>query len=76
MKRVCYDKSQQYMVIDLNGTYYHYCEIDAVTVSELLAAPSLGTYYNARIPLPPLQARHNVHRLSNSVLPHRANGIL
>lgn len=49
VKRVCYDATQQYMVISLNGTYYHYCEIDKGTVDGLLAAPSLGKYFNANI---------------------------
>jgi hypothetical protein len=49
IKRVCYDGRNQYMVINLNGTYYHYCEIDRGTVSTLLAADSMGRYYNAAI---------------------------
>jgi hypothetical protein len=27
IQRVCYDKAQSYMIIALNGTYYHYCEL-------------------------------------------------
>lgn len=27
IERVCYDGAQQYMVLLLKGTYYHYCEI-------------------------------------------------
>jgi hypothetical protein len=49
IQRVCYDKRNQYMLISLNGTYYHYCEIDADTVSSLLNAPSMGQFYNASI---------------------------
>ncbi|MGA7453375.1 MAG: hypothetical protein WBW73_19545, partial [Rhodoplanes sp.] len=26
-RRVCYDKGERYMLISLNGTYYHYCNI-------------------------------------------------
>jgi hypothetical protein len=37
------------MLITLNGTLYHYCEIDAGTVSSLLSAPSIERFYNARI---------------------------
>jgi hypothetical protein len=47
--RVCYDQRNEYMLISLNGTYYHYCEMDAGTVSSLLTAPSMGRFYNARI---------------------------
>lgn len=27
IRRVCFDKANEYMLISLNGTYYHYCEI-------------------------------------------------
>ena len=47
--RVCYDRHNEYMLISLNGTYYHYCEIDAGTVSSLLTVPSIGRFYNASI---------------------------
>jgi KTSC domain len=49
LQRVCYDAAQQYMVILLKGTYYHYCEIDQGTVDNLLSAPSMGKYFNANI---------------------------
>jgi hypothetical protein len=49
VKRVCYDGPNQYMVISLNGTYYHYCEIDQATVGALKSAVSMGRYYNASI---------------------------
>jgi hypothetical protein len=49
VNRVCYDKGHQYMLIQLNGVYYHYCGIDVGTVSELLSASSTGGFYNARI---------------------------
>jgi hypothetical protein len=49
IERVCYDAPNSYMLIDLNGTWYHYCEIDAGTVSGLMAAESMGRFYNASI---------------------------
>jgi hypothetical protein len=49
VKRVCYDRTHHYMVISLNGTYYHYCEIDEDTVEALKRAESMGRYYNASI---------------------------
>jgi hypothetical protein len=49
IKRVCYDETNEYMLINLNGTYYHYCAIDDDTVSELLAADSMGRFYNTNI---------------------------
>ena len=49
IQRVCYDSSEQYMLISLSGIYYHYCEIPAVTVNQLLNAESMGKYYNSAI---------------------------
>jgi len=47
--RVCYDPSKQYMLIRLNQTYYHYCELPLAVLKEFMAAPSMGTFYNQRI---------------------------
>ena len=47
--RVCYDAAQQYMLIKLRNTYYHYCEIPQDVVDALVAAPSKGRYYNRYI---------------------------
>ncbi len=47
--RVCYDRKAQYMVIGLQGTYYHYYEIDSNTVAALRGADSMGRYYNSNI---------------------------
>jgi hypothetical protein len=49
INRVCYDGANDYMLISLNGIYYHYCEIDNGTVSALMSAESMGRYYNASI---------------------------
>ncbi len=49
VERVCYDRRESFMIIRLKGTYYHHCEIDAGTVSNLLGAKSMGSYYNAAI---------------------------
>jgi len=35
------------MLILLNRTWYHYCEIGADTVDALIKADSVGRYYNA-----------------------------
>ncbi len=49
IQRVCYDRRELYMIINLQGTYYHYCEIDARTVDQLLSASSMGRFYNTVI---------------------------
>jgi len=48
VKRICYDASQQYMVISLNGTYYNDCEIDQGMVDSLLTAQLMGKYFNVQ----------------------------
>jgi hypothetical protein len=47
--RVCFDKANSYMLINLAGTYYHYCEIDSGTVATLMSAESMGRFYNSAI---------------------------
>ncbi|HUZ32275.1 MAG TPA: KTSC domain-containing protein [Xanthobacteraceae bacterium] len=49
IRRVCYDRSHAYMIVSLNGTYYHYCDIDSATVDSFVAADSMGRFYNATI---------------------------
>lgn len=49
VKRVCYDRRERYMLINLRGTYYHYCEIAPETVSSLLGASSMREYFNSNI---------------------------
>jgi hypothetical protein len=49
IERVCYDKAQAYMVINLQGTYYHYCELPVSVFDALLTAPSMGQFYNQKI---------------------------
>jgi hypothetical protein len=49
IRRVCYDAENAYMLINLRGTWYHYCKIDSGTVSTLKAAKSMGRFYNESI---------------------------
>ena len=49
IQRVCYAPQQRYMVINLDGTYYHHCAIDGATIRGLLTADSMGRFYNANI---------------------------
>ncbi|KQW21511.1 hypothetical protein ASC80_12650 [Afipia sp. Root123D2] len=49
INRTCYDKAQQFMVVQLRSTYYPYCEMPAGTYQAFLNAPSMGKYYNANI---------------------------
>jgi hypothetical protein len=38
IRRVCYDAANTYMIVKLNETYYHYCDIDNRTVDNFEAA--------------------------------------
>lgn len=49
VKRICYDKTERYMLIRLKSTYYHYCEIDAATVQSLRSAGSKRDFFQKRI---------------------------
>jgi hypothetical protein len=56
IENICYDAKNTYMLIDLNGAWYHYCEIDQGTVSSLLKAESMGRFFNA-----PIKGRFDCH---------------
>lgn len=47
VNRLCYDSKERYVVVNLTGTYYHYCEIPSSVVSAWRQADSMGRYYNA-----------------------------
>ena len=49
IQRVCYDKAHSYMLINLRGTYYHYCELPVATFDAFVTAPSMGQFYNQNI---------------------------
>lgn len=44
-----YDDEEDYMVILLQDTYYHYCGMDESTWASLAGASSFGTFYNSSI---------------------------
>src|SRR6267154_1700981 len=49
ISRACYDKANQFMVVQLKTVYYPYCEMPAATYQTFLDAPSMGKFYNANI---------------------------
>src|SRR5271166_2480666 len=49
IRDVCFDERNNYMLIDLNEVWYHYCDIDKDTVNRLLSADSIGHFYNMSI---------------------------
>jgi hypothetical protein len=49
IQRICYDKAQSYLLINLRGTYYHYCALPVAIFDALVTAPSMGQFYNQNI---------------------------
>ncbi|MBR0939435.1 KTSC domain-containing protein [Bradyrhizobium jicamae] len=49
IQRVCYDKSQSYMLFNLRGTYSDYCKLPPAVLDAFMAAPSMGQLYNQNI---------------------------
>lgn len=49
VKRLCYDKKEAYVIVNLNGTYYHYCEVPSNVVTAWRNAESMGRFYNAHM---------------------------
>lgn len=49
VNRLCYDSREQYVIVNLTGTYYHYCEVPAGVVENWRNADSMGRYYNAQV---------------------------
>ena len=49
VKRLCYDSKEQYAIVNLKGTYYHYCEIPSKGISDRREAPSMGGFYRSQV---------------------------
>lgn len=49
VKRLCYDAKEEYAVVKLKNTYYHYCQIPANVISNWRKAISLDTYYYSNV---------------------------
>jgi hypothetical protein len=45
VERLCYDSKERYVIVNLNGTYYHHCEVPKEVVNNWQKAESLGRYY-------------------------------
>jgi KTSC domain-containing protein len=49
VKRLCYDAREKYVIVNLTGTYYHYCEVPPDLVAAWRQADSMGRFYNGRV---------------------------
>ncbi len=48
INRVCYDDCNQYMIVQLQTVYYHYCELPKATLTAFLNASSMGQHRGAQ----------------------------
>ena len=46
VKRLCYDAKNRYVIVSLNGIYYHYCGMPSDVVRAWQVAESMGRFFN------------------------------
>ena len=49
VKEIHFDSTNNYLITRLNQTYYHYCRINQIVVSNWVNSSSLGRFYNSEI---------------------------
>ena len=49
VNRICHNDQDNYVVVLLNTTYYHYCRMPSSTVNSWLSSPSKGSYYLSKV---------------------------
>ena len=49
LQRVCYDRAQRRLIVAVKGAYDQYCGLPAETFAALMAAPSMGQFFNRNI---------------------------
>lgn len=49
VKRLCYYPKENYVIVNLKGTYYHYCKVPANVVGDWLSADSMGKFFDTFI---------------------------
>ena len=49
VKNMYYDDNNEYLLVQLKNTYYHYCSIPMTIIHSWVEAQSLGKYYNSFI---------------------------
>lgn len=47
--RICFKQNDNYLVVLLNDTYYHYCGISNELFNQWISSQSKGRFYNAAI---------------------------
>ena len=49
VNRLCYDSREHYVIVNLTGTYYHYCEVPPSAVAAWRGADSMGRFFNQNV---------------------------
>ncbi len=49
VQRLCYDSRERYVIVNLTGKYYHYCDVAPNIVAAWRQAHSMGRFYNAQV---------------------------
>jgi hypothetical protein len=49
VQRACYDAARHYLLLNVRGRYFDYCELPAETFNAFVAAPSMGQFYTQNI---------------------------
>ena len=49
VNRVCYQDQDEYLIVLLGSTYYHYCKVPDITANRWLSSSSKGSFYNSSI---------------------------
>lgn len=49
VQEIYFDASNRYLIVNLNGTNYHYCGIEKNVVETWVSSESLGRFYNYNI---------------------------
>ena len=49
VKEMYYDRANEYLLVRLNHTFYHYCSLPSSIVDTWVNSPSLGRFYNTYI---------------------------
>ena len=49
VNNICYDERNEYLLVQLNTTYYHYCEVPNTIYKSWIDSESLGRFYNTYI---------------------------
>jgi hypothetical protein len=49
VNRVCYKEQDNYVIVLLGSTNYHYCRVPSSTVTRWLNSSSKGSYYHSNI---------------------------